>query len=303
MSARPRRSAGVGDLGAGVDLVDVAASGKSIGEAHTRDTLQAVAVGDLRPSPHQPATRGDDAAVADLAENIGAHGILQPLLARRLADGSLELIAGHRRLAAARRAGLATVPVRVQRDVSDLDAQERTLAENLARTDLTPWEEAQGIAALRAARQRAGAPHAQRDLARAAGWSAGRVAESLLVAERVPVAVATAAGVDAQTLSTLPKTALVAIAQADEAQRPELLRAAVQSAAPGVAIERATGRGKAGKASDGKPWTARVRLDGPCSVALRVPVAELAPDEARALARALAPLVQALRARGVEGRA
>jgi ParB family transcriptional regulator, chromosome partitioning protein len=92
-------------------------------------------------SPNQPRTRFDDASLGDLAASIAVHGILQPLLVRALADGGYELIAGERRLRAARLAGLATVPA-VVRDETGGESLELALVENLQREDLNPVEAA-----------------------------------------------------------------------------------------------------------------------------------------------------------------
>ena len=93
-----------------------------------------------RPNPFQPRTHFDDAAIAEMAESIREQGIVQPLLVRSRDDG-YELIAGERRLRAARLAGLTSVPV-VVREMSDREALEIALVENLQREDLTPLEEA-----------------------------------------------------------------------------------------------------------------------------------------------------------------
>ena len=72
-----------------------------------------VAVDDIVPNPEQPRRHFDEEALAALASSIARHGLLQPVLVRRQA-GRYELLAGERRLRAARRAGLATVPVLVR---------------------------------------------------------------------------------------------------------------------------------------------------------------------------------------------
>lgn len=99
-----------------------------------------VAIALIRPNPFQPRHHFEDAAIAELAESIRQKGILQPLLVRRV-DGGYELIAGERRLRAAQRAGLDSVPVLV-RDASDAEALELALIENIQRENLNPIEEA-----------------------------------------------------------------------------------------------------------------------------------------------------------------
>jgi ParB family chromosome partitioning protein len=95
------------------------------------------------PNRHQPRARFDDEGIAELAASIAQMGVLQPLLVTPLEDGRYMLISGERRLRAARRAGLPTVPV-VVRDVEDRELLELALVENLQREDLDPIEEATG---------------------------------------------------------------------------------------------------------------------------------------------------------------
>ena len=89
----------------------------------------------------QPRREFDEAALEELRESIVRHGILQPLSVRDIGGGKYELIAGERRLRAARLAGLATVPV-VFRTASDAELAEMALIENIQREDLNPIEEA-----------------------------------------------------------------------------------------------------------------------------------------------------------------
>jgi ParB family chromosome partitioning protein len=105
---------------------------------------QMIAVDQIRPSHQQVRTRFDAEPLGELADSIRRHGVLQPLLVRRLADG-YELIAGERRWRAARLAGLTAVPAVVRSDAGN-DAQlVLGLIENLQRTDLDPIEEAGGL--------------------------------------------------------------------------------------------------------------------------------------------------------------
>ena len=95
----------------------------------------------LKPNPLQPRQAMDDAALAQLAQSIRSHGVIQPILVRRTPEG-YEIIAGERRWRAAQRAGLLKVPV-VFRDVPDEQLLEVALIENIQREDLNPIEEAQ----------------------------------------------------------------------------------------------------------------------------------------------------------------
>ena len=108
----------------------------------TSEGLREVPVESVRPNPNQPRRRFDEDGLDELAASIRELGILQPLLVREAAeDGSVELIAGERRLRAARRAGLRTVPV-VVRSTDQVASLEQALVENLHRQDLNPLEEA-----------------------------------------------------------------------------------------------------------------------------------------------------------------
>ena len=105
---------------------------------------QMIAVDQIRPSHQQVRTRFDAEPLGELAESIRLHGVLQPLLVRRLADG-YELIAGERRWRAARLAGLTAVPAVVRTDAGNDEQLVLGLIENLQRTDLDPIEEARGL--------------------------------------------------------------------------------------------------------------------------------------------------------------
>jgi ParB family transcriptional regulator, chromosome partitioning protein len=101
-----------------------------------------VPVGMIRSNPRQPRRKFSEAALGELTESIKKTGILQPLVVRKTAGG-YELIAGERRLRAARNAGLERVPV-VVRSSTDENQLELALIENLQREDLSPIEEALG---------------------------------------------------------------------------------------------------------------------------------------------------------------
>jgi ParB family chromosome partitioning protein len=105
---------------------------------------QMIAVDQIRPSRQQVRSRFEAEPLGELAESIRMHGVLQPLLVRRLADG-YELIAGERRWRAARLAGLNTVPAVVRSDTGNDQQLVLGLVENLQRTDLDPIEEARGL--------------------------------------------------------------------------------------------------------------------------------------------------------------
>ncbi|TXT26349.1 MAG: chromosome partitioning protein ParB family [Gallionellaceae bacterium] len=108
------------------------------------DVLSEMKVGQLKPGKYQPRSRMDAASLNELAASIKAQGVMQPILARALPDGSHEIIAGERRWRAAQLAGLNQVPVLV-RKVADNAALAMALIENIQRENLNPLEEAVGI--------------------------------------------------------------------------------------------------------------------------------------------------------------
>ena len=108
--------------------------------------VQYIPLGRIRPNPQQPRHSFDEEGLAELAASIRSCGILQPLTVRRAGEG-YELVAGERRLRAARIAGLREVPCLVAQ-VGEEDSALLALMENLQRRDLDCWEEAQAIARL-----------------------------------------------------------------------------------------------------------------------------------------------------------
>lgn len=108
--------------------------------------VQYIPLGHIRPNPQQPRRSFDEEGLAELAASIRSCGILQPLTVRRAGEG-YELVAGERRLRAARIAGLREVPCLVAQ-VGEEDSALLALMENLQRRDLDCWEEAQAIARL-----------------------------------------------------------------------------------------------------------------------------------------------------------
>jgi ParB family chromosome partitioning protein len=102
----------------------------------------------VRPNPRQPRTQFDPQELEELAESIRRHGVLQPVIVTRgRSDSAYLLVAGERRLQAARRAGLETIPA-IVRSVTAQQHLELALVENLQRTDLNPLEAAEGYRVL-----------------------------------------------------------------------------------------------------------------------------------------------------------
>jgi ParB family chromosome partitioning protein len=104
------------------------------------DVVNRVTLDQIVPSPLQPRTEFQTEQLTELMESIREHGIIQPLIVRRV-NGKLELIAGERRFRASRELGLKEVPV-IVREASDKDVLEMALIENLQREGLNPIEEA-----------------------------------------------------------------------------------------------------------------------------------------------------------------
>ena len=104
-------------------------------------------ISQVEPGLNQPRKHFDEEALADLADSVRQHGILQPLLVRRLASGYYQIIAGERRWRAAKQAGLFEVPA-VVIEADDRKVMEIGLIENLQREDLNPMEEAAGYRCL-----------------------------------------------------------------------------------------------------------------------------------------------------------
>jgi ParB family chromosome partitioning protein len=135
-------------LGRGIDaLIKDGTTGKKMPQAKAPEAgAQRVAVSEIVASPWQPRSNFESEALSELVEAIKVHGVLQPLLVRAVGK-KFELIAGERRLRAARAALLKQIPVVVV-EATDEKALEMALIENLQREDLNPIEEAEGYALL-----------------------------------------------------------------------------------------------------------------------------------------------------------
>ncbi|MFM8856866.1 MAG: ParB/RepB/Spo0J family partition protein [Actinomycetota bacterium] len=128
-------------LGSGLNALIPGGMTDSPSQAKDGPVLMDIPVKDLVPNPNQPRVHFDEESLSDLSASIREIGVLQPLLVRRMPDGSFQLIAGERRWRAAQRAGLMTVPA-VVKTTDDMTSVEQALVENLHRQDLSPLEEA-----------------------------------------------------------------------------------------------------------------------------------------------------------------
>lgn len=127
-----------GGLGKGLDAIFI--------ENEAEETVNPVTlrISEIEPNKSQPRREFNEEALAELAESIATHGVIQPLLVRPIAEGGYQIVAGERRWRASRMAGLSEVPVMIK-ELSDIETMEIALIENLQREDLNPIEEAMGF--------------------------------------------------------------------------------------------------------------------------------------------------------------
>ena len=133
MAVKEKRGLGIGlDALFGTDL-----------QALSAEEVLSLPISRIEPRQDQPRDRFDEERLQDLASSISLHGLIQPVIVRKLEQGSYQIIAGERRWRAARMAGLTEIPVRVL-NADDRSVSELALVENLQREDLNPMEEARG---------------------------------------------------------------------------------------------------------------------------------------------------------------
>lgn len=126
----------IGGLGAGLDTL----FSDNTNEVQVKKTLRTA---EIEPNRDQPRKYFSDEAIASLADSIREHGMLQPVLVRPLNSGGYQIVAGERRWRAARMLGMDEIPVNI-RELSDTEAMQISLIENLQRENLNPVEEALG---------------------------------------------------------------------------------------------------------------------------------------------------------------
>ena len=131
---------GKGGLGRGLESLFEDASPSF--ESNAR--IETIPLREIEPDPDQPRKTFDDESLGELAASIAEHGLIQPIAVRHKAAGGYLIVAGERRWRASRMAGLTEVPA-IIKDVTDEQAMELALVENLQREDLDPVEEATGI--------------------------------------------------------------------------------------------------------------------------------------------------------------
>ena len=143
--------------------------------------ITALKLTDIEPNKSQPRKNFDIEALNTLADSIRQNGIIQPLLVRSMPDGTYQIVAGERRWRAAKMAGLNEVPVFIK-ELSDIQAQQIALIENLQRENLNPIEEANGYKELM---DRFGMT--QEDVARVVGKARSSIANSLRLLSLPPI--------------------------------------------------------------------------------------------------------------------
>ena len=132
-----------------------------------------VAIEYVRANPRNPRKLFSEAELSELADSIRERGIIQPIVVRARGADNYEIIAGERRWRAAQRAGLHEVPI-VALDVTDAEALELAIIENVQRSDLNPLEEASGYLSLANEYN-----HSQEDIAKIVGKSRSHIANTL----------------------------------------------------------------------------------------------------------------------------
>lgn len=161
-------------LGKGLDAI--------FAENDTEDRNAAVSlkISEIEPNRAQPRKDFNEEALAELADSISQHGVLQPLLVRPIVGGGYQIVAGERRWRAARMAGISEVPA-VIREMTDSEVMQLALIENLQREDLNPIEEAEGYKRLIET-----FGQTQQEVAKQVGKSRSAVANTLRLLELGP---------------------------------------------------------------------------------------------------------------------
>ncbi len=131
----------IGGLGKGLSAIF------SENETEDKNEIVSLKISQIEPNRKQPRRSFDDEELAELAESISTHGVLQPILVRPQIFGGYQIVAGERRYRASRLAGLTEIPA-IIRELSDSETMQIALIENLQRSDLSPLEEAAGYRAL-----------------------------------------------------------------------------------------------------------------------------------------------------------
>ncbi len=168
-----------GGLGKGLGAL-LQDNSSNVSPTHDKDSVQEIPVNEIQANRYQPRRDFDEAALEELKVSIRSYGILQPVLVRKLPKGGYELIAGERRLRAARQENIQSIPA-IIREFNDAQISEIALIENIQREDLNVLDEA-----LAYERLIKDFNHTQETLARKLGRSRSHIANILRLLKLAP---------------------------------------------------------------------------------------------------------------------
>ena len=253
---------------------------KPEGEQHDRAVRQ-IAVDRITPNPKQPRIAADPAAQDDLTASIREHGVLQPILVRPLERGHYEIVAGERRWRAVTALALAMIPAIIE-EMSDEQAIEIAVIENLQRENLSPLDEAAIFA-----RMTSELGYSIRKLADKLGKDKGYIENRL----RLVAAPADVRALVAERSDTISHA--YELMKIDDPARRAELAAQIARGELSLARLKAAVRGESEHPSLGAPAVAPVTAPAPVVAAAPAPVPTPAPAAAPVQAQVFAPIIEA----------
>jgi ParB family chromosome partitioning protein len=253
---------------------------KPEGEQHDRAVRQ-IAVDRITPNPKQPRIAADPAALDDLTASIREHGVLQPILVRPLERGHYEIVAGERRWRAVTALALAMIPAIIE-EMSDEQAIEIAVIENLQRENLSPLDEAAIFA-----RMTSELGYSIRKLADKLGKDKGYIENRL----RLVAAPADVRALVAERSDTISHA--YELMKIDDPARRAELAAQIARGELSLARLKAAVRGESEHPSLGAPAVAPVTAPAPVVVAAPAPAPMPAPAAAPVQAQVFAPIIEA----------
>ncbi len=253
---------------------------KPEGEQHDRAVRQ-IAVDRITPNPKQPRIAADPAALDDLTASIREHGVLQPILVRPLERGHYEIVAGERRWRAVTALALAMIPAIIE-EMSDEQAIEIAVIENLQRENLSPLDEAAIFA-----RMTSELGYSIRKLADKLGKDKGYIENRL----RLVAAPADVRALVAERSDTISHA--YELMKIDDPARRAELAAQIARGELSLARLKAAVRGESEHPSLGAPAVAPVTAPAPVVVAAPAPAPTPAPAAAPVQAQVFAPIIEA----------
>ena len=253
---------------------------KPEGDQHDRAVRQ-IAVDRITPNPKQPRIAADPAALDDLTASIREHGVLQPILVRPLERGHYEIVAGERRWRAVTALALAMIPAIIE-EMSDEQAIEIAVIENLQRENLSPLDEAAIFA-----RMTSELGYSIRKLADKLGKDKGYIENRL----RLVAAPADVRALVAERSDTISHA--YELMKIDDPARRAELAAQIARGELSLARLKAAVRGESEHPSLGAPAVAPVTAPAPVVVAAPAPAPTPAPAAAPVQAQVFAPIIEA----------